>query len=157
MDHKVKISASPIPPVLLGRALRLWFAKRVIFPRDVIGDVIEEEEKYTIFRKVIVLDRKHRVQTPGALFKVRFRFKRFSLATNSRLSLMPVPFIISQPGFISKTWLIGRETGCFQGLYEWESLRAAEDYGDSFPLKLMKKRAQPDSLHIRIKALEQLL
>ena len=154
MHHKVKISASRIPPALLGRALRLWFAKRVIFPRDVIGDVLQEEEKYTIFRKVIVLDRKHQVKTPGALFKVIFRFKRFSFAANRRLSLLPLPFIISQPGFISKTWLIGRETGCFQGLYEWESLRAAEDYADSFPLGLMKKRARPDSLHIRITALE---
>ena len=155
MQHEANISAGRIPPVLLGRALHLWFEKRVLFPKDVIGNVIQQEgEKYKIFRKVVVLQKNNQLGTPGAIFKVKFQFKRFSFATNRRLSLLPLPFIISQPGFISKTWLTGTETGCFQGLYEWESLETAEDYVNSFPLRLMKKRARPDSLHIQITKLE---
>jgi len=138
------------PPILLWRALLLWFKKRVIFPKDVVGNVIYGEEQFKIFRKVIVLHKDHQLGTPRALCKVKFHFKKFSFATNRRLSLIPIPFIIAQPGFISKTWSVGTETSCFQGLYEWESLQAAENYVNSFPLRLMKKRARPDSLHIQI-------
>jgi hypothetical protein len=60
--------------------------------------------------------------------------------------LIPIPFIIAQPGFRSKTWLIGQETGFFQGLYKWDTVKDAENYWTSFPMKLMKKRAAPDSL-----------
>ena len=36
------------PPILLWRALQLWFNKRVICPKDVIGNVLHEEEHYKI-------------------------------------------------------------------------------------------------------------
>lgn len=145
-----KLKDSQIPPVLLLRALKLYFSKRVICPKDSIGAISEEEESFRIFRKVVVLQKDLEPGTPGALFKVKFRFAKFSFAVNRRLSLIPVPFIIAQPGFISKTWLVGTETGCFQGLYEWESQHAAESYVNSFPLKLMKRRALPESLDIQI-------
>ena len=144
------MKADQFPPVLLGRALRLWFAKRVFFPEDIIGKVTLEEEPFKIFRKVVVLQKDNQPGSPGALFKVKFQFAKFTFATNKHLSLIPIPFIIAQPGFISKTWLVGTETGCFQGIYEWDSLKNAENYVDSFPLKLMKKRARADSLNIQI-------
>ncbi len=144
------MKGSQIPPILLVRALQLWFEKRVIFPKDEIGNVVQDEEKFKIFRKVIVLQKDHKLRTQGALLKVKFKFAKFSFDANRRLSLIPVPFIIAQPGFISKTWLIGTETGCFQGLYTWESTKSAENYVTSFPLKLMKKRARPDSLYLQI-------
>jgi len=83
---------------------------------------------------------------PKALFKVYFQFARFSLKVNKILSLIPIPFIIAQPGFRSKTWLTGKDTDTFQGLYEWDSVEEAEHYWNSFPLKLMKSRAIPDTL-----------
>ena len=139
-----------IPPILLVKAAKLWLQKRVIFFNGEKGKVIGEEEPFKIFRKVVVLQKNHQPKIPGASFKVKFQFAKFSFDTNRRLSLIPIPFIIAQPGFISKTWLVGTETGCFQGFYEWESLAAAENYADSFPLKLMKKRALPESLRIEI-------
>jgi hypothetical protein len=60
--------------------------------------------------------------------------------------LIPIPFILAQPGFRSKTWLLGQETGLFQGFYEWNTVRDAENYWTSFPMKLMKKRAVAGSL-----------
>ena len=145
-----KVKDRQVPPILLGKALRLWFQKRVIFPKDEIGNVLQEEEPFKIFRNVVVLQKDLQPQTPGALFKVKFQFAKFSFATNKRLSLIPIPFIIAQQGFISKTWLVGTETGCFQGLYEWASPETAADYVNSFPLKMMKKRAVPESLQINI-------
>ena len=145
------MEADQIPPVLLGKALRLWLQNRVVFPKCETCKVVREEEPFKIFRKVMVLQKDHQPKIPGAFFKVKFLFAKFSFDTNRRLSLIPIPFIIAQPGFISKTWLVGTETGCFQGLYEWVFLDAAEKYVDSFPLKLMRKRAVPGSLQIEVK------
>jgi hypothetical protein len=64
--------------------------------------------------------------------------------------LIPIPFIIAQPGFRSKTWLTGKDTATFQGLYEWDSVEDAEHYWNSFPLKLMKRRSIPDTLKFEI-------
>jgi len=139
-----------IPPILLVKAGKLWLQKRVIFFNGEKGKVIGEEEPFKIFRKVMVLQKNHQPKIPGASFKVKFQFANFSFETNRRLSLIPIPFIVAQPGFISKTWLVGIETGCFQGFYEWESIQTAENYVNSFPLKLMKKRALPESLRIQV-------
>jgi hypothetical protein len=42
--------------------------------------------------------------------------------------------------------MLGQKTGLFQGFYEWDTIKDAENYWTSFPLRLMKKRAVPDSL-----------
>jgi hypothetical protein len=77
---------------------------------------------------------------------VRFHFARFSPKVNERLSLLPAPFIAAQPGFRSKTWMLGRDTHMFQGVYEWDTVGDAEAYWDSFPLRMMKRRALPGSV-----------
>ena len=138
------------PPILLARALQLWLNKRVKFPRDAIGAIISDEEDYKVFRKVLVLQKDFSQKNPGAIFKVKFQFAKFTFATNKLLSIIPIPLIIAQPGFISKTWLLGLETGCFQGFYEWESIETANNYEKSFPFKLMKKRAISDTMDINI-------
>jgi len=48
--------------------------------------------------------------------------------------------------------MMGRKTGAFQGLYEWDSIEAAKEYWSSFPLKLMKRRAVPETLNHEIRA-----
>jgi len=53
---------------------------------------------------------------------------------------------VAQPGFRSKTWLIGQQTGDFMGLYEFDSAAAAEAYWNSLPLRMMRRRAAPGSL-----------
>jgi len=57
---------------------------------------------------------------------------------------------VAQPGFRSKTWFVGQTTGIYQGFYEFDTVRDAENYWTSFPLNLMKKRAVPESLTYRI-------
>jgi len=107
---------------------------------------VHEEEEFKIFRQVILDTTRDEYESPGAIFKVCFHFARFSAKTNQTLSLIPIPFILAQPGFRSKTWLLGQETGLFQGFYEWNTVKDSENYWTSFPMKLMKKRAVPDSL-----------
>ncbi len=143
-----------VPPVLLTRAIALCLRGRVHFPKNLTGKIIKEAEEFVIFRKVVVDPVDNPTTTPRAQFKVYFRFARFSVKANKILSLIPVPFIIAQPGFISKTWMSGRDTGTFQGLYEWASVEDAKHYWDSFPLKLMKRRAIPGTLKYELTELE---
>lgn len=144
-------NGNQIPPILLTRALGLWLSGRIHFPRNRIGELIQEdEEEFRIFRQVIVDPTGAQPESSSAIFKVCFRYKKFSANTNRRLSLIPIPFIIAQPGFISKTWLLGQESGISQGFYEWDTVKDAENYWSSFPMSLLKKRVIPGSISYNI-------
>ena len=135
-----------IPPLLLARASGLLLSRRVHFPKNRLGEIINEEEDFRVFRQVVLDPNGDQSESPGAIFKVCFHFARFSANTNRILSMIPIPFILAQSGFRSKTWLLGQETGIFQGFYEWDTVKDAKNYWTSFPMKLMKKRAVPSSL-----------
>jgi len=135
-----------IPPVLLKRALLLWINGHVHFLIDQNGSIIKENEDFLVFRKVVVTPKDGQQIDQNITLKIFFRFKRFSLKINRILSLIPIPFIIAQPGFRSKTWAFGKETGTFHGLYEWDSIENAKKYKDSLPLRLMKRRAVSNTL-----------
>jgi len=135
-----------IPPFLLARASGLLLSGRVHFLKSRLDETIHEEEDFKIFRQVVLDPFGDQLENLGAIFKVCFHFASFSANTNKTLSLLPIPFIVAQPGFRSKTWLLGGKTGLFQGLYEWDTVKDAENYWTSFPMKLMKKRAVPSSL-----------
>jgi len=139
-----------IHPILLARSIRLWFKGYIHFPKEQNGSTIKEEEDFIIFRKVVLGLKEKQHFNQGVVLKVFFRFKRFSLNINKILSLIPIPFIIAQRGFRSKTWLFGKQTGTFHGLYEWDNAENAEQYLNSFPLKLMKRRSVPDTLKYEI-------
>lgn len=127
---------------------------RVHFPKDCIGDLSPgPNEDFVVFRKMVLDPPQGQDDPPGALFTVRFHFNRLSAQANKRLSLIPAPFIAAQPGFRSKTWMLGHETGMFQGVYEWDTVADAESYWTSFPLRLMKRRAVPESLWHEITAI----
>jgi hypothetical protein len=137
---------SQFPPVLLAHAAGLYLRGRVHFPQKQNGKSVNEDEEFVIFRKVVVDPDINQPPKPTAVFKVYFHFAKYSFKVNKILSLIPIPFIIAQPGFRSKTWLTGKDTETFQGLYEWDNVDDAEQYWSSFPLKLMKSRAIPDTL-----------
>ncbi|MCP4545242.1 MAG: YdhR family protein [bacterium] len=135
------------PPLLLARAVSLALQGRIRFVGDSVGDTRQcNDEEYVVFRKVCLAPARRRPDKPGALFTVTFRFAAFSAGVNRILSLIPIPFILAQPGFRSKTWLLGRRSGLFQGLYEWDSAEDAESYWTSFPMRMMKRRAVPETL-----------
>jgi hypothetical protein len=146
--------ATQFPPALLARSIGLRLRGRVRFSKEAIGEVFPgADEEFVVFRKLIADPSEGEANPPGAQFTVRFRFARLSAKANERLSLIPAPFIAAQPGFRSKAWMTGRETGMFQGVYEFDSVPDAEAYWDSFPLRLMKRRAVPESLWHEIKPL----
>ncbi len=144
---------SQFPPILLARITGLMLQGRVHFVKDCIGGVEHgKDEDFEVFRKVILKPSKNQPEKPRAIFIVLFSFARFAAKTNRFLSLIPIPFIVAQPGFRSKTWMIGQKSGAFQGVYEWDSIEDAKKYWTSFPMKLMKRRSVPETLSHEIKA-----
>lgn len=141
-----------LPPALLARATGYRLRGRIHFLKDSIGQTHPgPDEDFIVFRKMVLDLGPGQPDKPGAIFTVRFHFARLSPDMNKRLSLVPAPFIAAQPGFRSKTWMLGRETGMFQGSYEWDTIADAEAYWDSFPLRMMKRRAVPGSVVHEIK------
>jgi hypothetical protein len=136
------------------RATYLLLQGRIHFPKDRLGEIVDDGEEFEVFRHMTLDPGNDQPEKPGAIFKVRFQFASMSPEMNIKTSLIPIPFIVAQPGFRSKTWLLGRESGEFQGIYEWDTVASAEAYWTSFPMKLMKKRAVPDSLSYEIEVIE---
>lgn len=154
------------PFKLILRAFGLWMRGRVHFrdAANVENLTLKEdkghEETFAAFRRVDVdpvanneRPAAHR-RKPGAIFQVRFLFRNLSPAVNSKLSLIPIPLIVAQPGFRSKTWLLGQRSGAFLGHYEFDTAEDAEAYWNSLPLRMMKRRAAPGSITHRVIRIE---
>jgi len=124
----------------------------VHFPEKYVNDVLtmEDGQRFTVFRRLTVGGNKVGQGTTTSIFKVRFRFKNLSIGTNKRLSIMPAPFLMGMEGFLEKDWTINEATKEFQGIYQWSSTEAAENYPDSFIFKLMTKRAAPGTVTYEI-------
>ena len=143
------------PPALFARAVLLRLRGRVHFPRDRIGEIVAGDvEDYRVFRQMVVDSAAEQAVPPGAVFDVRFRFRRFSPATNRWLSRLPMPFIAVQHGFRSKTWMVGEQSGAFRGVYEWSTPEDAARYWDSFPMRMMKRRAAERTLEKSITVMD---
>jgi len=141
------------PGALLIKALLLFARRRVHFANHPDGAKVEDRgERFRAFRRVVV-DAPGR-PAPGATLQVRFAFRNLSPTANRRLSLIPIPFILAQPGFRSKSWLLGEVTGDFMGRYEFDTVEAANAYWTSLPLRMMRRRAVPASLAYEVTALE---
>ena len=106
-----------------------------------------DNKEYTIFRCLKVDGKKDEGQR--AIFKVKFKFKNLPLNVNKRLSAIPVPFLISIKEFREKYWTTSKE-GYFQGIYQWESEKAAKNYPNTFIYKLMTKRAAPGTVQYEV-------
>jgi hypothetical protein len=144
-----------LPPVLLVRAILLRLRGSVHFPRDRVGELVAGDvEDYRVFRQMTVDVTAEESTPPGAILDVRFRFERFSPMMNRQLSRLPMPFIAVQPGFRSKTWMIGDRSGTFRGVYEWDTTEDAERYWTSFPMRMMKRRAVERTLEKSITVMD---
>ncbi len=143
--------ANQNPLLLLFRALLLWLRGRVFRVKRIGNErIVVTGEVFQAFRKVVIQPAPGRPIQSGVIFQVRFRFKNLSRTTNRLLSLIPIPLIVVQPGFHSKTWFIGEQTGDFIGWYEFDTKENAIAYWHSLPLRMMRKRAAEGSLTHKI-------
>ncbi len=81
---------------------------------------------------------------------MRFKLARMSTQLNRLFSLLPIPFFIGLPGFRAKLWTVNEETGENQGVYQWDSLKQAEAYANSFAMRFMSRRSLPGSVSHQI-------
>jgi hypothetical protein len=105
---------------------------------------MEDEEKYTVFR-YIHLHPDNKPVSP-VTFVVRFKFSRLSYKGNRIASLIPMLVITGYPGFLIKAYGVNFDNGYWQGMYQWASKQALDEYKCSFVYKMMNKRAVNDSL-----------
>jgi len=137
-----------LPPICIAAALGRLISGRISFRSEPVGQslVMEDGEEHLVFREVRVSSSGSLPESSMAVLRVRFRFARFSPATNRRLSLLPVPIILGMPGFIQKTWTFCETTGFSQGIYQFESPETAEEYRHSPVMKILEKRSVPGSM-----------
>jgi hypothetical protein len=133
------------PPVCLLVAAVLAVLGRLQFRRRYVGNelVMGDGRRFRVFRHLSL--RSTSGVTPAVLV-VRFKFARLSQRVNRLLSLVPILLIGGFPGFREKLWMVDEETGCWQGVYEWESAQAVALYRRSFVLGVMNRRADPESI-----------
>ena len=107
---------------------------------------MEDGRRFRVFRHLALRGPGAGAEDSSAVFVVRFRFARLPERLNRLLSLIPVPLIGGYPGFRHKVWMVDEESGYWQGVYEWKSAAAVEAYRGSFVLRLMNRRAEPESI-----------
>ena len=137
-----------LPPVCAVVAVLRGVDGRLALERRYVGSelVMEDGRRFHVFRHLAASGAGGGAEGSGAVLVVRFRFARLPDGLNRWLSLIPVPLIGGYPGFRHKLWMADPQSGFWQGVYEWESVDAVEAYRSSFVLRLMTRRAEPESI-----------
>ena len=130
---------------------------RLRFPRGRVGEVLTlpDGTQGRIFRQALNAPADGQPTRPGARFHVRFHLAGMAPRLNVLFSLLPIPFFAGLPGFRSKLWLLDDASGDFHGLYEWDTVTAAEAYAHSFAMRFMAGRSVPGSVAYDITPLSE--
>ncbi len=133
--------------------ITIWNALRqkIHFPKEYNGMKLrmEDDHEFEIFRHVII-GQKEEITPNSAIFLVRFKLNNMSIEKNKRFSRLPIPMFIGLPGFQAKFWMCNDQTGCNQGIYQWQTVQDAENYSKSFAVRFMTGRSEPNSLSFKI-------
>jgi hypothetical protein len=146
LNQRTKRSLTPMALCLCALTLRLK-GKLSVEPPPTGLSASDSGESLVPFRKIVIRDTQDNFDLAPVLLEVRFRFRNLPMWLNRLLSWIPVPLIVSQPGFISKTWFQKMNTSEFMGVYEFDNLRNAFNYWHSLPIRMMSKRAAKNTLH----------
>lgn len=137
MPNKVRI----LPPVCLSVAILELLTGKLRLSREFVGceTINDDGQVFTVFRQI--KKRKAVISDDLATFVVRFKFARLSHRANKLASIIPMLLIAGFPGFVQKLYAVNKETGYWQGMYEWRSADHLEIYKTSFVYRIMNKRA----------------
>lgn len=129
------------PPVCLWISSFRVFLGKLRLSDDFVGQDVKMPDGgvFNIFRHIT------RKPVPSSdsttVFIVSFKFARGSHSANQVASVLPMLLITGFPGFHAKMYGVDKETGYWQGMYQWESKVALEKYKKSFVFRMMNKRA----------------
>ncbi len=110
--------------------------------------VMEDGKEFEVFRHVRITSRTMETQ-PDAVFVVRFQ-PYMSTRKNILFSLLPMMIFMGFTGFREKYWALDRGTGLCQGLYQWQTVKDAENYSTSIAMRFMSGRSVPGTVNFRI-------
>jgi hypothetical protein len=132
----------PIP--VIYRSLRMLAKDQAQFIWQNLGETITRYDGrgFKIFRQVVMKPQEGQPSQPGAVFCVWF-YTRTSPAVTVAMSWLTLFCFAGMKGFRSKIWLYDEASGEFGGIYEWDTLEQAEEYGKSFAMKLSSLRSIP--------------
>ncbi len=138
--------------VLIGflHTLLLFIEGRVHFIKEDVGKefIAPDGMRFIIFRHVVI-SREHPL-TPSTKFTVRFQLKNMTASQNVRFSRIPMMIFMGFKGFCSKYWMADEATGTCQGIYEWQTVKDAENYSKSIAMRFMTKRSVEGSVSFSI-------
>jgi hypothetical protein len=140
----IKIRKSP--PVCLWISMVRLILGKLRCSKQYLGDSIkmEDGQEFSIFRYITVVP--PRESESEIVFIIRFKFTRLSHRVNKMVSIIPMLLITGFPGFQTKMYAVNEKSGYWQGMYQWESKQALEEYKKSFVFKVMNRRAVKSSL-----------
>ena len=136
-----------IPPVSLGISMVKLLMGKLRCSKQYFGNSIKTEdgEVFTIFRHISTFPLDE--SDTAIIFIVRFKFARLSHKANKIASIIPMLLIAGFPGFKTKMYAVNNKNGYWQGMYQWESKQALEEYKKSFIFKMMNRRAIKSSVN----------
>jgi hypothetical protein len=126
-------------------------AGRLHEPRGRIGQTFTnpDGQKFVIFKETILDPLPGQTTRPEAIFRVRFRVKRFAFWQQVLIAFKSPLFVIL-PGFRTKLWMKNAATCDYQGVYEWDRLEDAQAYVESESMKIMTWLAVPGGIQWEI-------
>ncbi len=135
-----------IPPVCLLTSLLRLITGRLRYSKHYLDNSVKmkDGQEFAIFRYISSHPLNH--SKTNCVFIVRFKFAHLSHKANRIVSIIPMLIIAGFPGFKSKYYAVNNNNGCWQGMYQWKSMKHLEEYKKSFIYKMMNKRVLPETL-----------
>ncbi len=123
-------------------------AGRLHTPKDQIGKVFTnpDGQEFVIFKQTILDPTRAEPQIPEAMFRVQFRVPKITPWRDRLVISLKSPVFVALPGFRSKLWMADEKSNTYQGVYEWSTLRDAEDYVHSYSMEFMTEVAVPGGI-----------
>jgi hypothetical protein len=134
-----------------GRTMGLKHAGRLHEPKARRGQTFTnpDGQQFVIFKETVLDPLSGQRKAPEAIFRVRFRVKRFSFWQQALIAFKS-PLFVTLPGFRSKLWMKNEATCDYQGVYEWDNLENARAYVESESMKIMQWLAVPGGIQWEI-------
>ncbi len=134
------------PPICLGLSVFKLILGKLRLSKQYVGRTIkmQDGQEFTIFRYIAINPDRKSASTTS--FFVSFKFARLSHNTNRIVSILPMLLITGFPGFEVKMYGVNKKNGYWQGIYQWQTTQALEEYKKSFVFRMMNKRAVKNTL-----------
>jgi hypothetical protein len=134
------------------RTLGYQMDGRLHSPKDKIGKTFTnlDGEEFVIFKQTILDQATGLAIEPEAMFRVQFRVPKIIPWRDRFVISLKSPIFVALPGFRSKLWMVDEKNATYQGVYEWSTLRDAQDYVHSASMEFMTGVAVPGGISYEI-------